>query len=460
MAMLGAAVLPHPPLIVPQVGRGTQQQVQKTIDAYREAAAWIVSLSPDTVIVISPHAEMHGDYIQLSPGGQAKGNLGQFGAREISFEISYDEELTRQIAGLAHTQGLPAGTQGEREPALDHGTMVPLHFLREAAGGSLPYRFVRIGLSGLPFEAHYRLGTLISRAVDTLGRKVCVIASGDLSHYLKKDGPYGFRQEGPQYDAQVMDILSRGAFDELLKMPEAFCGQAGECGQRSFLIMAGCLDGFRVEARQLSYEGVTGVGYGVCLLKPIERDERRVFIKGMKEEARGAEEVADSYVSLARLSYEQYVRHHKAIKRPDGLPQDMLSRRAGVFVSLKIGGHLRGCIGTISPATACIADEIIRNAVSASTQDPRFRPVTPDELSRIDCSVDVLDEAEDIGSPAELNVKEYGVIVSRGARRGLLLPNLEGVDTVAEQISIARQKAGISPNEPVNLQRFRVVRHT
>lgn len=304
MAMLGAVVLPHPPLIVPQVGRGTQQQVQQTIDAYREAVKWIVSLSPDTVVVISPHAEMHSDYIHLSSGDRAKGNLGQFGAREVAFDIAYDEELTREIAGLALAQGLSAGTQGERETALDHGTMVPLHFLQEAVGGSLPYRFVRIGLSGLPFEAHYRLGTLIAQAADKLQRKVCVIASGDLSHYLKKDGPYGFRQEGPRYDAQVMDILSRGAFDELLKMPEAFCEQAGECGQRSFLIMAGCLDGFRVAARQLSYEGVTGVGYGVCLFKPGEKDERRVFLKWMKEEVRAAEAGVDPFVALARLSYE------------------------------------------------------------------------------------------------------------------------------------------------------------
>ncbi len=456
MVILGAVVLPHPPLIVPQVGRGAQQQVQKTMDAYREAAKWLVSLQPETVIVISPHARMHRDYIHLSPGDGAKGNLGQFGAREVSFDIGYDAELTRHISALAQERGLPAGTQGKRETELDHGAMVPLHFLREAAGGSLPYRFVRVGLSGLPFEAHYRLGTLIAQAADKLQRKVCVIASGDLSHYLKKDGPYGFRQEGPRYDARVMDILSRGAFDELLAMPETFCDQAGECGQRSFLIMAGCLDGFRVEPRQLSYEGVTGVGYGVCLFRPLERDERRAFLGVKKEEAHEA----DLYVALARLSYEQYVRHRQAIKRPDGLPPEMISRRAGVFVSLKIGGNLRGCIGTISPTTACVADEIIQNAVSASTQDPRFRPVTPDELPRIDCSVDVLDEAEDIASPAELDVKEYGVIVSKGARRGLLLPNLEGVDTVAEQIAIARQKAGIGPNEPVKLQRFRVVRHT
>ena len=460
MAILGAVVLPHPPLIVPEVGRGSQQQVQKTIDAYREAVKWIVSLQPDTVIVISPHAEMHQDFIHMSPGDKAKGNLGRFGAREVSFDINYDAELTQHISALALANGLLAGTQGESEPALDHGVMVPLHYLREAAGGSLPFLFVRVSLSGLPFERHYMLGTLIQRTADKLQRKVCVIASGDLSHYLTKDGPYGYRQEGPRYDAQVMDILSRGAFDELLGMPEQFCARAGECGQRSFLIMAGCLDGCRVEARQLSYEGVTGVGYGVCLFKPGEKDVRRVFVRKLKEETPDAGTVIDPFVALARLSFEQYVRHRKAVKCPDGLPLEMTSHRAGVFVSLKIGGHLRGCIGTISPTTACIADEIIQNAISAATQDPRFRPVTPDELPRIDCSVDVLEEAENIDSPAELDIKQYGVIVSRGGRHGLLLPNLEGVDTVDEQISIARRKAGIAPNEPVKLQRFRVVRHT
>lgn len=458
MTMLGAAVLPHPPLIVPEVGRGSQQQVQKTIDAYREAAKWLVSLQPDTVIIISPHAQMYQDYIQLSPGDTAKGNLGQFGAPEVSFDITYDTELTRHIADLAQAQGLPAGNRNEKEKTLDHGTMVPLYYLREAAGGRLPWHFVRIGLSGLPFEAHYKLGMLIAQAADKLGRKICVIASGDLSHYLTEDGPYGFRQAGPVYDTQVMDILARGAFDELLRMPETFCSQAGECGQRSFLIMAGCFDGFKVTARQLSYEGVTGVGYGVCLFQPGEKDERRMFVKKVNEESQDA--WADPYVALARLSYEHFVRHHKAIQLPDGLPAEMLSRRAGAFVTLKMDGQLRGCIGTISPTTACLAEEIIQNAISAATQDPRFRPVRAHELPLIDCSVDVLDEAEDINSAAELDVEKYGVIVSSGSRRGLLLPMLEGIDTVDQQINIARQKGGIAPNEPIKLQRFKVVRHT
>ena len=458
MTMLGAAVLPHPPLIVPQVGRGSQQQVQKTIDAYQEAAKWLVSLQPETVIIISPHAQMHHDFIQLSSGDKAKGNFGQFGASEVSFDIAYDAELTRHIADLAQAQKLPAGTKGDKEQPLDHGTMVPLYYLREAAGGRLPWRFVRIGLSGLPFEDHYKLGMLIAQAADTLGRKTCVIGSGDLSHYLKNDGPYGFRETGPVYDAQVMDILSRGAFDELLRLPEALCSQAGECGQRSFLIMAGCFDGLRVTARQLSYEGVTGVGYGVCLFQPGETDERRKFLNKIEKHTQNAE--VDPYVALARLSYEHYVRHNKAIKLPDSVPQEMLNRRAGAFVTLKIDGQLRGCIGTIAPTTACIAEEIIQNAISAAMKDPRFRPVRVDELPLIDCSVDVLDKAEDIDSIAELDVDKYGVIVSSGDRRGLLLPMLEGVETVDHQVSIARQKAGIAPNDPVKLQRFKVVRHT
>ena len=128
-------------------------------------------------------------------------------------------------------------------------------------------------------------------------------------------------------------------------------------------------------------------------------------------------------------------------------------------MTIKKDGNLRGCIGTIYPVCPTLAQEIINNAVSAGTRDPRFNPVKPSELDELVYSVDVLGETEDIDSPSELDVKRYGVIVSKGYRKGLLLPNLEGVDTVEEQISIARQKAGISADEPVKLQRFEVVRH-
>ena len=137
----------------------------------------------------------------------------------------------------------------------------------------------------------------------------------------------------------------------------------------------------------------------------------------------------------------------------------MLKTRAGAFVSIHKHGKLRGCIGTIAPTAENVAKEIIRNAISASTQDPRFDPVTEEELKWLEINVDVLGEPERISSLAELDVRRYGVIVSCGHKRGLLLPDLDGVDTPEQQVSIAMKKGGIRENEPYVLERFEVVRH-
>lgn len=131
---------------------------------------------------------------------------------------------------------------------------------------------------GSSLSDHYRLGTMIRDTAEKLGRRVCVVASGDLSHHLKPDGPYGYRAEGPQYDERIMDVMGRAAFGELFSFQDAFCEAAGECGHRSFTILAGCLDGRAVQARALSYEGSFGVGYGVCLFSPGAADESRQFL--------------------------------------------------------------------------------------------------------------------------------------------------------------------------------------
>lgn len=167
----------------------------------------------------------------------------------------------------------------------------------------------------------------------------------------------------------------------------------------------------------------------------------------------------DVYIELAKKTLEEYVTNAKIIKMPDDLPEEIITNRAGVFVSLKKNGDLRGCIGTIMAATDCIAEEIIQNAISAGTQDPRFYPVQPEELPELVYSVDVLMQAEPIQSIKELDVKKYGVIVRAGRRTGLLLPNLEGVDTPEYQVGIALQKAGISSNEEYSMERFEVIRH-
>ena len=460
MPVLAAFMVPHPPMIVPEIGRGSEEQISETIRSYERVADEAAALRPDTILITSPHTVMYADYFHISPGSGAKGSFSRFRASGVRFSEQYDTELAERICRLADAAGFPAGTLGEKDPELDHGTMVPLWFLRKKyAGGKL----VRIGLSGLPLTEHYRLGQLIARAVEETGRRAILIASGDLSHKLQSYGPYGFAPEGPEYDRRIMDVCGRAAFGELFEFSETFCDKAAECGHRSFVIMAGVFDGLRVKAEALSHQDVTGVGYGICTFYPQGPDESRRFLEAWREKAEREclekAEKSDAYVKLARASVEAWVRRREQLAVPEGLPEELLTRRAGAFVSLHKNGQLRGCIGTILATRRSVAEEILQNAVSACARDPRFPPVTEDELSTLEISVDVLDEPEPIDSPAELDVKRYGVIVSCGRKRGLLLPNLDGVDTVEDQIRIARQKGGIGENEPWRLERFQVVRH-
>ena len=460
MSILAAFMVPHPPMIIPAIGRGNERQVENTTLAYEQVADEIAALRPETIILSSPHTTMYLDYFHISPGRSAFGSFGQFRAPEVRFTETYDAELVERIQKLAQVQQFPAGTLGEREKELDHGTMVPLWFIRQKYTDS---KLVRVGLSGLPLTDHYALGQIIRQAVEETGRRAIYVASGDLSHKLQEYGPYGFAPEGPAYDKRIMDVCGRGAFEELFQFDDAFCERAAECGHRSFVIMAGTMDGRKVEANAISHEDVTGVGYGICTFYPGAPDRKRCFLdqhlKRVEAELRNRREQADPYVQLARASLEQYIMEGKKLQLPENLPSELTQRRAGAFVSIHKHGKLRGCIGTIQPVTNCLASEIVENAVSASTKDPRFPPVTREELKWLEINVDVLGTPERIDGPEQLDVKRYGVIVSNGGRRGLLLPDLDGVDTVEQQIDIARQKAGIARGEPVTLERFEVVRH-
>ena len=162
-------------------------------------------------------------------------------------------------------------------------------------------------------------------------------------------------------------------------------------------------------------------------------------------------------VRLAKRTVETFVRKGEVVQ-PKRLTAEM-KQRAGVFVSIHKLGELRGCIGTFEPRNANVAGEIVTNAISSATHDPRFLPVTRDELKHLEYSVDVLSEPEAVAGLADLDPRRYGVIVEAGWRRGLLLPDLEGVDNARYQVDICRQKAGIEPDEPVNLYRFEVKRY-
>lgn len=455
-----AFMFPHPPIIVPEIGKGEEKKIQKTVEAYHAAARQIAGLKPETIILMSPHQILYSDYFHISPGKSASGDFAQFRAPQVQMQVRYDTEFVEQICNLADAADFPAGTEGERDRRLDHGTMVPLYFVNQYLKD---YRLVRIGLSGLPLKMHYQLGQYIQEADKLLNRTTVLVASGDLSHRLKEDGPYGYQKEGPEYDSRIMEVMGTADFGKLFRFPENLCEKAGECGHRSFMIMAGALDKLKVEAEPLSYEGVFGVGYGICSYTVCGNDAGRNFKEQFEEQERAkiaelrAQE--DAYVQLARKTIETYVRTGKIIAVPNNLPEEMYNRQAGVFVSIKENGSLRGCIGTICAVRTCVAEEIIENAISAASRDPRFQPIGQGELDELVISVDVLGDTQEIDSPDKLDVRRYGVIVTKGHKRGLLLPNLDGVDTVEEQIAIAKRKAGIGENEDIALERFEVIRH-
>ncbi len=459
MGITGAFILPHAPILLSEIGGGKEARVQKTIDSCRQVAREISRLKPEVIILTSPHALCYADYFSISSGKGAWGNFGTFGARDVTVQVHYDEELASQIEGLAMEQGIPAGSLGEKEKDLDHGTMVPLKFVNEFYSD---YKVVRIGLSGLSNLEHYRLGKCIAEAATVQGKNVVFLASGDLSHRVRDEGPYGFAEEGVEFDSLITKAMAEGDFYRFLTMDPTLCEKAEECGLRSFIIMAGALDGKKVRSFFLSYEGSFGVGYGVAHYEIIgEEDNRKfdvMFEKHTAEQIRKHRKKESAPVKLAREALEHYITTGRTMKRPENLPAELRNNRAGVFVSLKKYGQLRGCIGTIGPTTECIGDEILRNAVCAGVEDPRFDPVEKEELKDIIYSVDVLGEAEKIQSMEELDVKRYGVIVTSGGKRGLLLPNLEGIDTPEEQVRIARAKATIDEREPAELERFEVMR--
>lgn len=449
--IIGTFIFPHPPIMVEEVGKEETEKTKISIEGALKASERIAGIKPDTIVIITPHGTLLKDAMTISSDEKLEGSFCQFGASAVKLDFENDLELVDRIMEKADKEGafcIPMHESVKRnygiDAGLDHGAMVPLYFLTKKYKG---FRLVHITYSFLSKEQHYGLGIAIRDAVSEMDRKVVVIASGDLSHRLKPGAPAGYNPSGSEYDKKYMEIVKAGDVKSFFSIPESLREDAGECAYNSTLVLMGCLDGFSIKGEILSYEGPFGVGYLIAEL----------HTTGKMESSRDL--TLDPYVKLAIDALGAYVTEGKKISVPEDLNDEMLSRRAGVFVSLKKYGELRGCIGTIRPTTGNVAAEIIQNAISAGTEDPRFLPVQEEELSKLDYSVDVLGEPEPIESKEQLDVEKYGVIVRSGYKTGLLLPNLEGVDTVSNQVDIALKKAGIRKGDSYNMERFRVIRH-
>ncbi|MDD4860016.1 MAG: AmmeMemoRadiSam system protein B [Dehalococcoidales bacterium] len=373
-----------------------------------------------TCIILGPSHTGMGKHFAIMTSGSWQTPLG---------EVAIDGELAGKIlAASSHLEEDAVAHQYE------HSLEVQLPFLQYFRPD---IRIVPIVLSQGDGEIYKEIGRELAEVIKNSGKEVIILASSDMTHYESQES-------AEKKDRQAIDAVLNLDEDSLLKrvarLDISMCGYAPVV---AMLAAAKALGADKAELVKYQTSGdTTGdyssvVGYAGILVK---------------------KESLPPIVQLARKTVETYVREGKVVPPPAELTPEM-KEKAGVFVSIHKLGDLRGCIGTFAPTQKNVAKEVITNAVSAATQDPRFLPITADELADLDYSVDVLTAPVPVEDAAGLDPKKQGVIVECGWRRGLLLPDLEGVDTVEDQISICRQKAGIEPDEPVNLYCFEVKRY-
>ncbi len=465
--IIGAYLMPHPPVIIPEVGKGREKEISDTIVAMNHISRDIAEKKPDIIILISPHGALFRDAVAITGISELEGSLKEFGAKQVKIEKKNDLELAKEIELAAWEEGIPTVfldsdkiKEYKVSTKLDHGATVPLYFIEKAYPG---YQLVHINYGLLSKIELYTFGGIMASCVEKTHKKAVIIASGDLSHKLTPDAPAGYNKKGAIFDKKLLGLLEKGDIPGIFSIEDALVNEAGECGLRSIEMMLGAFEGKDISITILSYEGPFGVGYGTAVIEPERKNSERIFKDKItdiiNEKINKFRDNESEHVKLARSALENYISTGKIIEIPSDIGSELNNKKAGVFVSLKKDGELRGCIGTIQPVENSIAEEIIRNAIQAGTQDPRFYPVEESELDKLIYSVDILGEPELVENKSMLNVKTYGVIVESGSRKGLLLPNLEGVDTVDEQVDIALKKASIRRNEAYKIYRFKVDRY-
>lgn len=451
-------VVPHPPIFVPAVGGSRAiDGASLSLAALQRAGDALRRFDPETLIVMSPHAPAIADAFAVDGSAVFEGSLAEFGDSTV-YRFEGDPEFAATLIRALHGAGIATVSRDAsdrlRPGWLDHATIVPLAML----GVAPTTRLVVISLSGLPYCTHRYVGSIVRSVAEALGRVTAFIASGDLSHRLTPDAPAGYSPRAAELDAQIVRAVEHGRLVDLMSIDHRLIDIGGECGLRSVIAVGGYCCDDPAPTRVLAYEGPWGVGYLTALVghTAVELDDANRDQSGAKGGMPGRD--GSEIVALARRVIESALgadtEAHAHVLADPGLPE-----RAGVFVSLHRHGMLRGCIGTIMPVQETLAGEVEHNAIEAAFHDPRFPALEPHELEELEIKVDVLHSPESC-TMDDLDPAVYGVIVSSGWRRGLLLPDLEGVDDVQSQVRIAMNKAGISPNESCDVERFRVDRYT
>lgn len=446
-----AALLPHAPVLVPNIAGTRLAEISDTIAAMRDVAAQIVRFKPGVLILVSPHSPRFRNAFAIWDVPTIKGSLAQFGHDEDRIELPVALEWVAEITERARERGLHAETLGDTP--LDHGAIVPLWFLVEAGWKGPTVVF------GLPNDNSVTLiGQIIQSLVSEHAEKVAFIASGDMSHRLSPNAPCGFHPAGHRFDSEFIRLLRAGDCAGLRAINMDIVDNAAEDASQATMIALAAAGFDLTGHRVLSYEGPFGVGYGVAILhapggeKAKAPDPSELLHSGRQL---GFEDLP----GIARLAVEAELCCEAPPTWPDPGVGPLAEQRA-VFVTLHTrDGALRGCIGSLEPQETNLIRETRHFALAAAFDDRRFAPVRARELENIRFSVTILGEMEDVLSETDLDPSVFGISIhTPDGRRAVLLPMIEGVDTVEEQLQIVRRKGRIGPDETIMIQRFRAIR--
>ncbi|MDF2633776.1 MAG: Extradiol ring-cleavage dioxygenase class protein subunit [Pelosinus sp.] len=264
------ALMPHPPIMIPEVGKDELDKIKNTVAAATEAARRVKECNPQTIILITPHGPIFEDSASVSVHPRLKGNFASFGAPEISLGFETDGLLVRHILKKADRLGVNVVELTDDKAKdnylrleLDHGALVPLYYLSKAG---FKGQLIHISVGMLSYEEMYTFGKAVQGAIGMVDKRVAVIASGDLSHRLTPDAPAGYSPQASEFDKQVMEAVETLNIKALLQMDQKLVADAGECGLRPIFFLMGIVGGLKATGEILSYEGPFGVGYGVALI--------------------------------------------------------------------------------------------------------------------------------------------------------------------------------------------------
>jgi len=425
--IVAGALTAHPPILLPEVGGAESQRVQATAHAMEELDAILVAVPATLAIVISPHSPSSMTSLPVRRATRVGGDLARFRAPQVRIEADVDLDLASKLVADGQRAGFALTWAEDSE--LDHGVVVPLHLLPRTMKSK---HCVFLGVSGWPLQRFLAFGGWLQQWLQHRG--AILIASGDLSHRLTPDAPYGFRPEGPVFDRLVIDALRGHDWQRIEGVDPDLVEEAGECGLRPLAILLGAARAAGLTSQVLSYEGPFGVGYPV------------VAFTG----ARVALDIQD----LGRRAIETYLRSHQLIEPPEPIPMEWQAPSAA-FVTLRKNGAMRGCVGSTRPTEATAAHELIRYAIASAVRDPRFHPVRLDEVPLLSIRVQLLDPAEPITDITRIDPRTQGIIVRSGDRQALLLPGIDEVVTPEQQLRAACQKAGIDRHAALQVERFR-----